>query len=96
VVKDVEAFDRLLDETALHLHRVEAELPDEQRGRLERLHKPEASLAGKKVLIVDDDIRNIFALTSLLERPQDGGGLRRERPRRHRVPRRSPTTSTSS
>jgi HAMP domain-containing protein/signal transduction histidine kinase/DNA-binding response OmpR family regulator len=68
VVKDVEAFDRLLDETALHLHRVEAELPKEQRDRLERLHRPETSLAGKKVLIVDDDIRNIFALTSLLER----------------------------
>jgi CheY-like chemotaxis protein len=68
VAKDVEAFDRLLDETALYLHRVEADLPEVQRNRLERLHRPEASLAGKKVLIVDDDIRNIFALTSLLER----------------------------
>src|SRR5690606_6035843 len=68
VAKDVEAFDRLLDETALYLHRVEADLPESQRTRLERLHRPEASLAGKKVLIVDDDIRNIFALTSLLER----------------------------
>ncbi|MDX1530559.1 MAG: response regulator, partial [Rhodothermales bacterium] len=68
VVKDVDAFDRLLDETALYLHRVEAELPEEQREMLERLHRPETSLAGRRVLIVDDDIRNIFALQSLLER----------------------------
>src|SRR5690606_4963823 len=68
VVKDVEAFDRLLDETALYLHRVEAALPEEQRERLERRHRPEASLAGHRVLIVDDDVRNIFALQSLLER----------------------------
>ena len=67
VVKDADAYDRLLDETALYLHRVEAELPEEQRDRLEKLHTPAASLAGKKVLIVDDDVRNIFALTSLLE-----------------------------
>src|SRR5690606_31121282 len=68
VVKDVEAFDRLLDETALYLHRVEATLPEEQRERLERRHRPESSLAGHRVLIVDDDVRNIFALQSLLER----------------------------
>src|SRR5690606_12388948 len=68
VVKDVEAFDRLLDETALYLHRVEATLPEEQRTRLERRHRPESSLAGHRVLIVDDDVRNIFALQSLLER----------------------------
>ncbi len=68
VVKDVEAFDRLLDETALYLHRVEASLPEEQRERLEKRHRPEAALAGHKVLIVDDDVRNIFALQSLLER----------------------------
>ena len=67
VVKDADAYDRLLDETALYLHRIEAELPEEQRDRLEKLHTPAASLAGKKVLIVDDDVRNIFALTSLLE-----------------------------
>ncbi|HEX8299803.1 MAG TPA: response regulator, partial [Rubricoccaceae bacterium] len=67
VVKGVEAFDRLLDETALHLHRVEAALPEAQRERLEKQHRPESSLAGHKVLIVDDDVRNIFALQSLLE-----------------------------
>ncbi|HEX9953051.1 MAG TPA: HAMP domain-containing protein [Rubricoccaceae bacterium] len=67
VVKGVEAFDRLLDETALHLHRVEAALPEAQRERLEQRHRPESALAGHKVLIVDDDVRNIFALQSLLE-----------------------------
>ncbi|HEX8384636.1 MAG TPA: response regulator, partial [Rubricoccaceae bacterium] len=67
VVKGVEAFDRLLDETALHLHRVEAALPEAQRERLEKRHRPESQLAGHKVLIVDDDVRNIFALQSLLE-----------------------------
>ena len=67
VVKGVEAFDRLLDETALHLHRVEADLDPEQRDRLARRHRPETALAGHKVLVVDDDVRNIFALQSLLE-----------------------------
>src|SRR5690606_4281271 len=51
-----------------YLHRVEASLPEEQRERLEKRHRPEAALAGHKVLIVDDDVRNIFALQSLLER----------------------------
>ena len=67
VVKGVEAYDRLLEETALYLHRDEAGLTDDQRQRLARRHRPEASLAGHKVLIVDDDVRNIFALQSLLE-----------------------------
>ena len=68
IVKDVSSFDQLLDETALFLHRVEKNLPEDKRKRLESRHVPETSLAGKKVLIVDDDIRNIFAITSLLER----------------------------
>ncbi|HET6568829.1 MAG TPA: response regulator, partial [Rhodothermales bacterium] len=68
IVKDVSSFDQLLDETALFLHRVEKDLPEDKRKRLEGRHTPETSLAGKKVLIVDDDIRNIFAITSLLER----------------------------
>ncbi len=70
VAKDVDAFDRLLDEAALHLHRDEATLPAEQRQMLKQMHRPEATLAGRRVLIVDDDIRNIFALQSLLERHQ--------------------------
>ncbi len=67
IVKDVEAFDRLLDETALHLHLDEAQLSDAQRERLDRRHRPEAALAGHTVLVVDDDVRNIFALQALLE-----------------------------
>jgi len=60
----------LLDETALYLHRPEANLPESKRLLLERIHRASPAIAGKKVLIVDDDIRNIFALTSALERHQ--------------------------
>ncbi|MBD2570725.1 HAMP domain-containing protein [Anabaena lutea] len=70
IVKDVRTPERLLDETALVLHRVQANLPEPKRQLLEQLHLTENSLAGKKVLIIDDDIRNIFALTSMLERHQ--------------------------
>jgi CheY-like chemotaxis protein/HAMP domain-containing protein len=68
VVKGVESPERLLDETALFLHRVVAELPVERQKMLEKLHGSDEALAGKKVLIVDDDVRNIFALSSVLER----------------------------
>jgi hypothetical protein len=68
IVKDVSSMERLLDETALFLHRVEANLPQAKRRMLEQVHKSDPVLAGKKVLIIDDDIRNIFALTSVLER----------------------------
>ena len=67
IVKDVKSLDRLLDETALFLHRVEGNLPEPKRKLLERLHHTDPALAGKKVLVVDDDMRNIFALTSVLE-----------------------------
>jgi CheY-like chemotaxis protein/signal transduction histidine kinase/HAMP domain-containing protein len=68
VVKGVESPDRLFDETALFLHRVIADLPAEKRKMLERLHGSDEDLVGKQVLVVDDDIRNIFALSSVLER----------------------------
>jgi len=68
IVKDVRSLERLLDETALFLHRVEENLPEPKRQMLEQLRKKDPVLAGKKVLIIDDDMRNIFALTSLLER----------------------------
>ena len=68
IVEDVRSLERLLDETALFLHRVEENLPEPKRQMLEQLHKKDPILANKKVLIVDDDMRNIFALTSLLER----------------------------
>ena len=68
VVKGVESPERLLDETALFLHRVVSELPIEKQRMLDRLHRSDEALVGRKVLIVDDDVRNIFALSSVLER----------------------------
>jgi CheY-like chemotaxis protein/HAMP domain-containing protein/putative methionine-R-sulfoxide reductase with GAF domain len=68
VVKGVESPERLLDETALFLHRVVEDLPVEKQKMLERLHRSDEALVGKKVLVVDDDVRNIFALSSVLER----------------------------
>jgi len=68
VVKGVESPERLLDETALFLHRVVADLPSEKQHMLERLHSSDEALVDKKVLVVDDDVRNIFALSSVLER----------------------------
>jgi CheY-like chemotaxis protein/HAMP domain-containing protein/signal transduction histidine kinase len=67
IVKDVRSPERLLDETALFLHRVESKLPEQKRKVLERLHHAEAVFEGRKILIVDDDVRNIFSLTSMLE-----------------------------
>ncbi len=68
VVKDVESPERLLDETALFLHRVIADLPVEKQNMLDRLHRSDDALANRKVLVVDDDVRNIFAVSSVLER----------------------------
>jgi CheY-like chemotaxis protein len=68
VVKGVESPERLLDETALFLHRVVSELPLEKQRMLERLHSSDEDLVGRTVLLVDDDARNIFALSSVLER----------------------------
>jgi HAMP domain-containing protein/CheY-like chemotaxis protein/signal transduction histidine kinase len=67
IIKDVKSPDRLLDETALFLHRVESSLPAEKRKMLEQVHQRDPALSGRRALIVDDDIRNIFALTSVLE-----------------------------
>ena len=68
VVKGVESPERLLDETALFLHRVVADLPETKQRMLDRLHQSDEALVGKTVLVVDDDVRNIFALSSVLER----------------------------
>jgi hypothetical protein len=68
VLKGVRSPERLLDETALFLHRVVAQLPESKQAMIENLHRSDEPLAGRKVLVVDDDIRNIFALNSLLER----------------------------
>jgi CheY-like chemotaxis protein len=67
VLKDAQSPERLLDETALFLHRVIADLPKEKQVMLERIHGSSEVLRGRKVLVADDDARNIFALASLLE-----------------------------
>jgi len=68
VIKGVESPERLLDETALFLHRVIADLPPGKQKMLERLHSSDDDLIGRTALLVDDDARNIFALSSVLER----------------------------
>ncbi len=66
-IKQVKSPERLLDETTLFLHQVEAELPENQRNMLRMVHDKTALLSYKKVLLVDDDVRNSFALTIVLE-----------------------------
>jgi CheY-like chemotaxis protein/signal transduction histidine kinase len=68
VVKGVESPERLLNETALFLHRVITDLPPEKQQMLERLNSSDDDLVGRTALLVDDDPRNIFALSSALER----------------------------
>jgi CheY-like chemotaxis protein len=68
IVKDVRSPERLLDETALFLHRVEASLPEGKRRMLRSIAYGDPLLKGRRVLVVDDDVRNIFAITSVLER----------------------------
>ncbi len=67
VIKTANTMERLLDESVLLLHRDENDLRGDQRRILEQLRQTDPTLVGKTVLVVDDDVRNIFALTSLLE-----------------------------
>jgi signal transduction histidine kinase/CheY-like chemotaxis protein/HAMP domain-containing protein len=67
VIKDARSLERLVDELSLFLHLPEAELPEQQRSMLTQLHTDDGILRGRKILIVDDDVRNVFALTSALE-----------------------------
>ena len=67
VLKDVQSPERLLDQVSLFLHLVASDLPSSKQQMLERLRQSDEALIGRKVLVVDDDVRNIFALTSLLE-----------------------------
>ena len=67
-ITQARSFEELFDDTALFLHRIAAALPEEKRTILMRRHDADEPLRGRRVLIVDDDIRNIFAMTSLLER----------------------------
>jgi signal transduction histidine kinase/HAMP domain-containing protein/DNA-binding response OmpR family regulator len=68
IIKDADSMERLVDETAMFLHRDVANLNESQKNMMRRVNLTDPRLEGKKVLVVDDDIRNIFALTSVLER----------------------------
>lgn len=67
VIKGVRSQERLLDETALFLHRIVGNLSAERQKMIRQLYDPEYLFKDKKVLAVDDDIRNLFALTRLLQ-----------------------------
>ena len=67
IVKEVRSLDRLADEASLFLHRAECNLPPDKREKLTSLHRLDPALEGKRILVIDDDVRNIFALTSLFE-----------------------------
>ena len=83
VLKGVESPERLLDETAIFLHRVVSDLPPHKQQMLEKLHRSDEDLRGRKVLVVDDDVRNIFALGSVLERHGMDVAHRPDRARGH-------------
>jgi len=67
IIKDADSMERLVDETALFLHRDVADLNETQKSMMRHVNLTDPRLEGKKVLVVDDDIRNIFAMTSILE-----------------------------
>jgi tubulin-specific chaperone A len=67
IIKGVRSPERLLDETSLFLHRVEESLPEEKRRMLRMIHDKESILNDKKILLVDDDMRNVYALANILE-----------------------------
>ena len=67
IIKGVKSPEKLLDETTLFLHRIESELPAEKRRMLQLIHDKESILKDKKILLVDDDMRNVYALSSILE-----------------------------
>jgi CheY-like chemotaxis protein len=70
IIKDVYSMERLLAETSLYLHRPDRNLPPEKRQMVEQVYRIDNVLRDRKILIVDDDIRNIFVLTSILEQHQ--------------------------
>jgi CheY-like chemotaxis protein/CHASE3 domain sensor protein len=67
IIKGAKSPERLLDEVTLFLHQVEADLPAEQRRMLEKARSRDSVIEGRRILIVEDDVRNVFALTSILE-----------------------------
>jgi len=67
IIKGAKSPEKLLDETTLFLHRVEADLPEQQRQMLRMIHDKESILKDKNVLLADDDMRNVFAISNTLE-----------------------------
>ncbi len=67
IIKGAKSPERLLDEVSLFLHRVVSELPPEQRQMIEKARHRDAAIEGKRILIVEDDVRNVYSLTSVLE-----------------------------
>jgi signal transduction histidine kinase/DNA-binding response OmpR family regulator/CHASE3 domain sensor protein len=90
IIKGARSPERLLDEVTLFLHQVESELPPERQRMLRDARDREAAFEGRKILIVEDDVRNVFALSAVLE-PKGGEGRDRpQRPRGARVHERQP------
>ena len=67
IIKGAKSPERLLDEVSLFLHQVVSELPDEQQRMIRKARNRDALLEGKRILIVEDDVRNVYSLTSILE-----------------------------
>ncbi|MFC7336434.1 response regulator [Haloferula chungangensis] len=67
IIKGAKSHERLLDEVSLFLHQVVSELPPEKQQMLEKAGNRDSALEGRRILVVEDDVRNIFALSSLLE-----------------------------
>ncbi len=67
IIKGAKSPERLLDEVSLFLHRVVSDLPPEQRQMIEKARHRDAALEGRRILIVEDDVRNVYSLTSILE-----------------------------
>ena len=67
IIKDARSPERLLDEVTLFLHQVEGDLPADRQRMLQAVRSREASFEGRRILVVEDDVRNIFALSSVLE-----------------------------
>ncbi len=67
IIKGAKSPERLLDEVTLFLHQVVSELPPEQQRMLEKARSRDAALEGRRILVAEDDVRNVFALTSILE-----------------------------
>jgi signal transduction histidine kinase/CheY-like chemotaxis protein/CHASE3 domain sensor protein len=67
IIKGAKSPERLLDEVTLFLHQVVSELPDEQQKMIRKARNRDAILEGRRILVVEDDVRNVYALTNILE-----------------------------